>query len=207
MSLPNADRPMLTSSFTRRSVVAAAIGLALSAVRGNEARAQVALGDLPEAAQALQQFAPVAAPRLKFTDQAGRGLSLSDYKGHGLVVSIWATWCGPCVAELPSFAAIAPKLAASKILVLPISIDMEGLKAVQPFYASHDISGLPILLDPDGDAPDILNAAGIPVTILITPTGLMVGRLDGGGNWNTPDTVKLVTRLLASPAGNPVQPI
>lgn len=207
MSLANTDRPMLTSLIKRRSVLAAAIGLAVSAVRGNEAAAQVALGDLPDAAQALRQFAPVAAPGLKFTSQTGRGLSLSDYKGHGLVVSIWATWCGPCVAELPSFAAIAPKLAESKILVLPISIDMEGLKAVQPFYASHHITGLPILLDPNGEAPDILNAAGIPVTILITPAGQMVGRLDGGGNWDTPDTVRLVSRLLTGAPVNPVQPV
>lgn len=207
MSLTKPNRLLLTRSLKRRSVIAAMTGLALSAIRGNEAVAQVALGDLPDAAQALQQFAPVVAPRLKFTSQVGQNLTLSDYHGHGLVVSIWATWCGPCVAELPSFAAIAPKLAASKILVLPISIDMEGLKAVQPFYASHSITGLPILLDPAGDAPDILNAAGIPVTILITPAGQMVARLDGGGNWNTPDTVKLITHLLTPPPVNPIQPI
>jgi len=179
----------------------------LSAARGNEAKAQVSLDDLPEAALALRRFAPVPAPDLKFTGQSGAPLSLASYRGHGLVVSIWATWCGPCVAELPSLAAIAPQLAAAKILVLPVSIDMEGLKAVQPFYTAHKISNLPILLDPNGTAPDALNANGIPVTILVTSTGQITARLDGGANWNNQNTIRLITQLIGPPPVDPVQPV
>jgi thiol-disulfide isomerase/thioredoxin len=175
-------------------------------MRGNEAAAQT-LDELPEAAQALQRFAPIPAPDLKFTGQSGDSLSLDSYRGHGLVVSIWATWCGPCVAELPSLAAIAPHLAASKILVLPISIDIEGLKVVQPFYQTHNITHLPILLDPNGTTPDTLNAHGIPITILITPNGHLIARLDGGANWNNPDTINLITQLISPPPANPVQPV
>ncbi len=151
---------------------------------------------MPDAADAVQTGAPVPAPDLRFTDAAGRKLSLADYRGAGLVVNVWATWCGPCVAEFPTLVAVAPRLAAAKILILPISIDMEGLKVVEAFYAAHQVTGLPILLDPDGSATDTLNADGVPITLLVTPGGQAVGRAEGGANWNTSRTVEVLRRLI-----------
>ncbi len=156
---------------------------------------------LPDAAGQIEQIEPTTAPDLKFTDAAGKPLSLASYRGSGLVVNVWATWCGPCVAELPTFAAISQSLAKSKILVLPISVDMDGLKTVQAFYTSHDIKNLPILLDPTGDAPALLNTDGIPVSIIVNPEGKLVGRLDGSASWNSPATVALL-RQLAGPKLN-----
>lgn len=170
----------------------------MSAGRGNSAFAQIATEDLPDAAAVLDQIMPATAPDLNFTDESGKPLSLAGYRGSGLVVNIWATWCGPCVAELPTFAAIGQSLARSKILVLPISVDLDGAKAVRPFYASHGIRDLPILLDPDGSATGALNAEGIPVTIIVNPAGQLVARLDGSANWNSLATLALV-RQLAGP--------
>jgi thiol-disulfide isomerase/thioredoxin len=179
----------------------------LSAVRGNSADAQISTQDLPDAASAIQQIMPTAAPDLKFTDAMGRPLSLTHYRGQGLIVNIWATWCGPCVAELPSFAAISAALGKTRILVLPISIDMDGAKSVGPFYASHGIKTLPILLDPSGSAAEALNSDGIPITIIVNPQGQLVGRLEGSANWNSAPTLALV-RQLAGPKtdGGDVQP-
>jgi len=188
---------------TRRSITGTLAGLAAAAVLGNSARADVSLGDLPDAAEGLGAVAPSPAPNLKFFSAAGKALTLADFHGTGLVVNIWATWCGPCVAELPSFAAIAPRLAASKILVLPISIDEEGLKAVQPFYASHRIANLPILLDPDGTVADTLGGPGIPITIVINPLGQIVARVDGAANWNTPATLARLHYLAGTAAAAP----
>ncbi len=193
--------PVKPYRLTRRSIIA---GLAAAAAGSNYARAQVTLGDLPDAAIGLGGGAPRPAPDLKFFSATGKKLSLAGFRGAGLVVNIWASWCPPCVAELPSFAAIAPKLAASKILVLPISIDYEGLKAVQPFYASHRIANLPILLDPDGTTADILGGPGIPITIVINPAGQIVARVDGGANWNTPATLARLHHLAGTPPAAPV---
>jgi thiol-disulfide isomerase/thioredoxin len=180
---------------SRRSVIAASAGLAASVVRGNYAMAQISPADLPPAAAVLLQTAPVAAPVLNFTDPAGKQLSLADYVGHGLVVNFWATWCGPCVAELPSFAAVASELAKHKILVLPISIDMTGANAVQPFFASHGIHNLPVLLDEQGEALQTLNADGIPVTIIVNPQGQVVAKLEGAADWNNAATINLIRKL------------
>jgi len=173
----------------------------LSAARSNSAAAQIALDSLPDAASAIEQIMPTTAPDLQFTDATGKPLTLASYRGSGLIVNVWATWCGPCVAELPTMAAISQTLAKAKILVLPISIDMEGAKAVGPFYASHGIKNLPILLDPSGDATDVLNTDGIPITIIVNPQGQLVGRLEGSANWNSPATLALI-RQLAGPKTN-----
>ncbi len=173
----------------------------MSASLSKFGRAQIAGAELPAAGDALTQIMPEPAPMLNFTDEKGRSLSLANFAGHGLVVNLWATWCGPCVAEIPSFAAIAPGLAHDKILVLPISIDMDGAAAVAPFFASHRITTLPVLLDTDGNALNTLNAPGIPVTIIINPAGKVVARLVGMANWNTTGTIALI-RKLAGPTSH-----
>ncbi len=198
------NRPLLT----RRRIIAATAGLAAGLGRSNVAAAQTDDDALPAAGDVLNRMAPTAAPVLNFTDANGRALTLTDYAGHGLVVNLWATWCGPCVAEIPSFAAVAPVLAVSGILVLPISMDMSGAQTVRPFYASHRIFGLPILLDSDGAAMDTLNAPGIPVTIIINTAGQMVARFDGAADWNTPGTVRALRDLThVAPPRNDVQPV
>ena len=143
----------------------------------------------------MTQVMPAPAPPLVFTNAKGKRLTLADYAGHALVVNIWATWCGPCVMEIPSLAALAPKLKANGGLVLPVSIDLSGAAAVRPFYASHDIHTLPILLDPNGDSLRVLDTDGVPVTIIINAAGQIVARLEGAANWNTGRMVKFLRSL------------
>lgn len=142
---------------------------------------------------------PQAAPPVVFQDPTGKRVTLADYAGHALVVNLWATWCGPCVAELPSFAAIAPRLRAAHVLVLPISIDIGGAADVRPFYASHGIRTLPVLLDPNGDNMAVLGTNSIPYSIVINAAGKMVGTMDGAANWNTPRTIAYLKSLGPAP--------
>jgi len=197
-------RPCLS----RRSVIAATAGLAAGLTRSKPAAAQDLADSLPAAGDALNKIAPVPAPTLNFTNAAGHPLTLDSFAGHGLVVNLWATWCGPCVAELPSFAAVAPALRRAGILILPISIDMSGAATVRPFFASHGITGLPILLDTSGASLNTLNAAGIPVSIIINTAGQLVARYDGAANWNTPGTISTLRDLTgAMPHHDDVQPV
>ena len=189
------SRPLLLN---RRSVIAGASGLALAGGLGNCAAAQIAEGDLPDAAAALTSVMPGLAPPLRFADVQGRELTLADYRGHTLVVNLWATWCGPCIAELPSFAALVPRLQGSNVLILPISIDLTGTAVVQPFFARHGIRNLPILLNQDGSNLAALDSNGIPVSVVINPQGQLVARLDGAANWNTPETIAFLRGVSAT---------
>ncbi|OYV25211.1 MAG: hypothetical protein B7X08_06540 [Acidocella sp. 20-63-7] len=186
---------MRPSLLSRRSIIATATGLAAAVGLGKFSRAQSEDSGLPDVAKVITRMAPTDAPAFVFFTAAGKRLTLADFAGHTLVVNLWATWCPPCREELPTFAALAPKLKASGILVLPISIDSTGATAVRPYYAKQNIHTLPILLDENGDNLDALNTDGIPVTVVINPEGKMVARLDGAADWNTPDTIAYLQSL------------
>ena len=175
----------------------------MAAAWGNRAVAQSSGDDLPDAAEVWAQTAPAAAPRVVFSSETGKKLTLADYKGHVLVVNLWATWCGPCTEELPGLAALAERIKPFGGLVLPISIDVEGAAAVKPFYASHNISNLPVLLDPDGNNLDVLDTDGVPLTIVLNPEGKLVARLEGAADWNTQAVFEFLGGLARQPADKP----
>ncbi len=82
--------------------------------------------------------------------QDGATHHLSEFKGRGMVVNMWATWCAPCVAEMPSLEALSKALAPQDIAVLPLSSDRGGAERLQAWYQAHGITALPVLLDPKG---------------------------------------------------------
>ncbi len=190
----------------RRSIIATATGLAAAAACGKFSTARADSG-LPDAMDVLTQLMPQTAPALSFHDAGGQRLSLADYAGHALLVNLWATWCGPCVEEIPTLDRLALKLRPGSARVLPISIDLGGAPVVRAFYASHGIRALPILLDPDSDDLLALNTDGIPVTIVLNGAGQLVARLDGAADWDTARTLAFLQGLgpvAGTPNFNPV---
>lgn len=151
---------------------------------------------LPDVAQNLDVTIPQPVPKFHFLDMAGRRLTLADFKGEGLVVNFWATWCPPCRAELPSLVALNKRIEKDGIRVLPISVDSEGVNAVRPYYKNHDITGVPILLDPSSSALDAFEVSGIPFTVIIDRKGEMIASLQGAGDWNSEAVVKRLVKLI-----------
>jgi len=122
-------------------------------------------------------------------------VDMGKLKGKVVVLNLWATWCVPCVAELPSLVALAGKLAAAGIVVLPLSDDRGGAPVVQRFYQTHSIAGLGVWLDPKGMAAEALGARGLPTTIIIDRQGRERARLEGGADWASAEAVAAVIRL------------
>ncbi len=153
---------------------------------------------LPGLAEVLLLTDPPAAPAaITFLDQNGTPHQLAEFLGHGMVVNLWASWCVPCVAELPALAALARRLAPDGIAVLPLSSDRGGLAKVTAFYAERGITGLPILLDPKGAAGLAWGARGIPTTLIIDRLGRERARAEGAADWATPAAAELIRRLTA----------
>jgi len=138
--------------------------------------------------QDLGQFtalpAPLPAPALAFTTRDGAEKQLADYKGKLVLVNLWATWCGPCVEEMPSLDRLQAQL-GGKLTVLAISEDRQGETAVAPFLEKHGIRHLAIFLDPKSAATSELGAQGLPTSYLVARDGTIVGKEEGGANWDS----------------------
>ncbi len=190
---------------TRRSLLAAAGTLLAAAVAGkylwpspHEAvdQSQAPAGPEPQTLAALRARPPAALPALHFTTADGRVRSLADYAGQGVVLNFWATWCVPCVSEMPSLDALSRALSGQRIVVLPVSLDRAGAGAVAPFYAGHGIRSLPVLLDAHADTMTALRLDGIPTTLVIDRAGREVSRVQGPVRWDEADAPKLLGQLI-----------
>ena len=178
---------------TRRAALAAG-GTLAAATWPRKPRAQ----DLKDLSAALKPSdPPAAAPDIVFVDADGGEHHLSEFRGHGMVINLWATWCAPCVAEMPSLAALSKALAPADIAVLPLSSDRGGANAVEAFFRKHAIAGLPVLLDPRGAAERAFDAEGIPTSVIIDKAGRERARLEGSADWSTPAAAAVVRKLVA----------
>lgn len=140
------------------------------------------------------------APTVGFTTGAGRRRTLAGYRGQGVVLNLWATWCLPCKEEMPALDHLAETVVADRIAVLPVSIDAGGLSAVKIFYTSRNITHLPLLLDPAGLLVAALQAPGISTTVIIDRSGRMVGRVEGPVQWDAPSSIALLHRMVGPEA-------
>lgn len=142
---------------------------------------------------------PRAAPDVAFTDAAGHRLSLADFRGKVVLLNFWATWCGPCVKEMPSLDRLQAKLGGDRFTVVAVSVDRQGLDVVRPFLARTAVQNLTTYLDPHGDSMRTFGIQGLPTSFIIDRTGHVAGRLEGGANWDTPEAEALM-RYYIGPA-------
>lgn len=134
-----------------------------------------------------------ALPALTLTDHAGRKLALASLAGKPLLVNLWATWCAPCVAELPTLDALATSRAGS-LRVLTVSQDMSGTEKVADFLKARGATHLEPWLDPNNDLAFHYQVTTLPTTILYDAQGREVWRYVGGHDWSGPDAADLIAQ-------------
>ena len=140
--------------------------------------------------------APKPLPAIEWAGADGAVRHLAEHAGQGVLLNFWATWCAPCVAEMPSLDRLARAVEADKIAVLPLSSDRGGAAVVERFYKSHGITSLPVLLDARGAAARALGARGLPTTLVLDRSGREVARLEGGADWASPAAVGRIRALV-----------
>lgn len=140
---------------------------------------------------------PLAAPDQSFVGPDGADRRLADYAGKVVVLNFWATWCAPCVRELPSLDRLADRLPADRFAVLALSNDRGGMKKVKPFLEKLAIARLEANLDPKSRLSRALKLRGLPTTFILTPDGQVVAKLEGIAEWDSAEFVAWFEALAA----------
>ena len=122
------------------------------------------------------------APDAQFEDGQGQPVRLSTFRGHPILVNLWATWCGPCVVEMPSLDALAAREGAG-LRIVTISNDTDGRQKVSDFFAQHHFSRLEPFLDSRMQLMTALHVDTLPTTILYDSQGVEVWRMTGMSDW------------------------
>ena len=196
---PMAARIPLRRSW-RSALLAAAIVFALFAAGTVNAASPIEdLDKDPEGAPIIRFVLPEApkpAPAISFVDSAGKAGSLSDYRGKITAVHFWATWCAPCRTELPSVDFLNGTIGGGNFVIVPISVDRDGVEAVNAFYQENGIKSLPIFVDDGLDAFRAFKLGGIPATIFLDVEGREIARVLGERDWSDPDVAAVVRKLI-----------
>jgi thiol-disulfide isomerase/thioredoxin len=176
------------------AVAPAAPGNARARTGNDAAHAEYPTGRLD------RSHAGTAAPALAFQGPDGQPARLAGFRGRPVLVNFWATWCGPCVVEMPSLDALAGRQAADQGLrVVAISQDStDGRRKVTDFFAAHRFQHLQPWLDAEMGLMFALNLDTLPTTILFDSQGREVWRMVGMADWQSDRIARL---LLEADAG------
>ncbi len=138
------------------------------------------------------------APDFNIKNLGGGSASLSDYRGKVVLVNFWATWCGPCKAEMPSMEALYRSHGRDDFEILAVSIDLGDETPVRSFVEDFGFT-FPILLDSQFDVNDLFQVRVVPTSIVIDRNGVVTDRLLGAKDWNDPDAQAFVKELIQRP--------
>jgi len=137
----------------------------------------------------------VPAPNFTLSALGGKMVSLTDYRGKVILLNIWATWCPPCVEEMPSMQKLYQELKDESFEILAVSIDVSGAKAVLPFMKKHKLS-FPALTDTKGAIKSLYQTTGVPESFIIDKDGIIVEKVIGPRDWATPGAIRSFQKLI-----------
>jgi thiol-disulfide isomerase/thioredoxin len=187
------DRDFLPGRRLVLAGVATAIGLPATA-----------WAEIPKslATGAMERFKPARPPKpmpdLEFLDADDKSLRLANLTGKARLINLWATWCGPCVKEMPSLDRLQAALPREQFVVLPISLDGPSRAKVAPFDKKQGLTNLGIYYDKGRKAMSVLDVSLLPTSILVDPAGRELGRIEGDADWDTPEGIALMKAAIAS---------
>ena len=148
---------------------------------------------------ALRDWGGKPTPPLELRDVAGRGVDLRKLEGRVVLVNFWATWCEPCIAEMPAIQRLRAKLDGRPFEVLAVNYG-ESRPKVEAYLRKAGIT-LHVLLDPDQQAADAWGAKGLPMTFLVDSRGHVRSWVFGQRDWDAGDSLATVEKLVAEVPG------
>jgi peroxiredoxin len=150
---------------------------------------------------------PVAAPDFSLTTLEGRPAQLRELRGKLVLLNFWATWCAPCLHEMPSMQRLYQTFKDTEFALLAVAMDRQGEEVARPFVDNLKLT-FPVLLDPTLDVGRQYGVRGLPTTYLIDPEGRLIGAAIGARDWYRTEAKALIASLLqhtTPTAEHPVQ--
>ncbi len=135
-----------------------------------------------------------ATPALALADLDGRRHSLEDYRGKVVLLNFWATWCEPCLEEMPSMQRLERRLAGRPFAILAVNHGESRPRVVE--FARRLTLGFPVLLDPNTDAPRAWRVRVLPASFLVDARGRVRYSVVGEMDWTDEAAVETIRRLL-----------
>lgn len=201
---------VMTSAFKRAALaVTAAVAIAVIAVLvyGSGAPPSTAPGQTAQALVTGQManFTPAQAAKpaaeVYFTDAESNPLTLAAFRGKVVLVNFWATWCAPCVREMPALDRLQAELGGVDFQVVALAQERKGLASVRQFVKKHGIAALDIFVDTSSKSSRAFAVIGLPTSVLLDRDGTELGRLVGPAEWDSAEALALIRHYIAAPAG------
>lgn len=140
---------------------------------------------------------PPAQPQMTFKTADGGDISLSDFRGKTVLLNVWATWCVPCVAEIPSLDTLQAQKGSPNFVVITISMDRH-IDDAKAFFDKANINDLTLYHDPTYGISAKVGVEGIPISIFYNPNGKEIVRIPGDVNWQSAETNALLDAVLTN---------
>jgi len=141
---------------------------------------------------------PLPAPKTVFQDGTGADVTLADFAGKVVVVNLWATWCAPCIREMPTLDDLQADLGGDRLHVVALSMDREGEKVARPFVEKNGWSNLDLYVSDGTSFARDANVRGLPTTLIIDPKGQEVARIQGIHHYDTSETKDYLRRCVGN---------
>lgn len=135
---------------------------------------------------------PKIAPLTLFEDREGNSLNLTDMAGKTVLVNFWATWCVPCLVEMPSLNRLQKAMGSDEFAVITISIDRQGYEVIDQFFNDMNIDALPAYLDHSNKLSLEVGAVGLPTSILLDKNSKIVARVVGPLEWDSENVMNFL---------------
>ncbi len=178
------------------TVAAASMFLLVAPTLGAADEGEADMPDRTKLGEFVPSSQPYPAPAISLADTTGHSVELSELRGKLVIVNLWATWCGPCLREMPSLERLQSRL-GERIAVLAVSEDRGGNKTVEPFIAKLGLKSVKIYIDPKSEVGHAFGVRGLPTSFLIDREGKVLGRVEGAAEWDSPKILGVLEPLLS----------
>jgi thiol-disulfide isomerase/thioredoxin len=144
---------------------------------------------------------PESGVAVRFEDGQAQPRSLADFRGKIVLLNVWATWCAPCIKEVPALDRLVAALDGTDVSVVAISVDRKGIEAVRKTFAELGVRELVPYIDLSGQALRSARAMGLPTSLLIDREGREFGRVVGAAAWDDAETIAFFRQVGAVSGG------